>query len=65
MSERELLYMSDLAELIGGGFSTERVRRILISCGAATKIGGRWITTRARLRAHFPQLLDVMEEADD
>jgi len=54
----KLWEMAELAELIG--WSTKRMRRYLIECGAAQKRGGRWIVTTAKLVAAFPEVWDVM-----
>lgn len=54
---RGYIGMGEIAKALG--WDVQRVRRWLVRRGAATKIGGRWYTTRAKLRATFP---DVYEE---
>jgi hypothetical protein len=40
------------------GWNTKRVRRVLVKAGLANKVGGRWVSTRRRVRPHFPELVD-------
>lgn len=54
-----ILTIADIAKAIG--WRTRRVRRILKEAGAITKIGGRWVTTQGRLRAHMPEVLDALQ----
>lgn len=55
--------MADIAQRVG--WTTRRVRRVLVSAGAATKVGGRWVTTRGRLRAHMPEVLEALEATEE
>jgi hypothetical protein len=41
-------------------WTTTRARRWLQSTKAGVKRGSRWLTTRERLREHFPELWDAI-----
>jgi len=56
-----LINVAALARQIG--WDPRRAARILAKCGAATKLGGRWVTSLARLRAHFPEAIDIITES--
>lgn len=61
--KRPIIEIGPLAKAIG--WSTRRLRNTLKAMGAVSKVQGKWITTRGRLRAHFPELLEALEEADE
>lgn len=58
----KLIEMAALAKK--ARWSTKRVRRVLIKSKLVSKIGGRWVTTRARLRESDEGrlLLEVLDE---
>lgn len=45
-------------------WSTQRASRWLQSSGAGIKVGGRWLTTLQRLRAHFGPAAELFELAN-
>lgn len=51
---------AEIARVLGPKWSARRVRRWLQRRGAATKIGGRWYTTRAKLRSAFPEVYEEL-----
>lgn len=57
---RGYIETAEVARALGPGWSTERVRRWLKRRGAAIKIDGRWYTTRAKLRAAFPEVYEEL-----
>lgn len=66
---KSILTTRDIADLLG--WSTQRARRWLLRTGAASKRtglhgrrGGRYVTTWARLRASFPEVVRALERED-
>lgn len=55
-NEPKLLEMAWFARR--SGWTTKRVRRVLVKAGLASKVGGRWVSTRSRVRPVFPELVD-------
>lgn len=53
-NEYKLLGMEDISRMTG--WHIKRVRRNLIRSGLVDKVGRRWITTVARIRAVYPEL---------
>lgn len=51
---------AQIARALGPEWSSERVRRWLLREGAAVKKGRLWYTTRAKLRAVFPEVYEEL-----
>ena len=58
--DRIYISVAQVARLLG--WRTQRAKRWLRREGAAVKIGDRWYTTRDRLRASFPEVLDAIPD---
>jgi hypothetical protein len=71
LRNRHIFQARDIALLLDtpqDRWTTRRARRWLLSSGAGEWRGGRVVTNRQRLRAHFPEVLDrilVLEAHDD
>lgn len=50
----KLIDISTLAKSIG--WSSVRVRRVLLKAGLADKVGSKWYTTRARILSIYPEM---------
>ena len=63
-ADQKVIFAADLAKILG--WPTRRANRWMQSMGFGVKWGNRWITTPEMLRAHFPELWQiVMLELDE
>lgn len=63
---KKLIGAADIATALSTSddtWTTRRAQRWLENSGAGVKRCGRWITTLARLRDHFPEAYDAVLES--